>query len=68
MDAFLPEDYIPDAAGRIEAYKRIAAIETRICKSRIAMRKPEPKEVNSRMAESRLAAISVNTLSRGKGK
>ena len=28
IDAFLPEDYIPDAAGRIEAYKRIAAIET----------------------------------------
>ena len=28
MDAFLPEEYIPDAAGRIEAYKRIAAIET----------------------------------------
>lgn len=28
MVAFLPEDYIPDAAGRIEAYKRIAAIET----------------------------------------
>ena len=28
VDAFLPEDYIPDAAGRIEAYKRIAAIET----------------------------------------
>ena len=27
-DAFLPESYIPDAAGRIEAYKRIAAIET----------------------------------------
>ena len=27
-DAFLPEAYIPDAAGRIEAYKRIAAIET----------------------------------------
>ena len=25
---FLPEEYIPDAAGRIEAYKRIAAIET----------------------------------------
>ena len=24
----LPEEYIPDAAGRIEAYKRIAAIET----------------------------------------
>ena len=28
VDAFLPEGYIPDAAGRIEAYKRIAAIET----------------------------------------
>ena len=28
VDAFLPEEYIPDAAGRIEAYKRIAAIET----------------------------------------
>ena len=28
VDAFLPETYIPDAAGRIEAYKRIAAIET----------------------------------------
>ncbi|MEG0803672.1 MAG: TRCF domain-containing protein, partial [Pygmaiobacter sp.] len=27
MDAYLPESYIPDAAGRIEAYKRIAAIE-----------------------------------------
>ena len=27
-DAFLPEEYIPGAAGRIEAYKRIAAIET----------------------------------------
>ena len=27
-DAYLPEKYIPDAAGRIEAYKRIAAIET----------------------------------------
>ncbi len=26
-DAYLPETYIPDAAGRIEAYKRIAAIE-----------------------------------------
>ncbi|MDD4851028.1 MAG: transcription-repair coupling factor, partial [Gemmiger sp.] len=26
-DAFLPEDYIPGAAGRIEAYKKIAAIE-----------------------------------------
>ena len=28
VDAFLPEEYIPDVAGRIEAYKRIAAIET----------------------------------------
>lgn len=28
MDAYLPENYIPDAPGRIEAYKRIAAIET----------------------------------------
>lgn len=28
IDAYLPEDYIPDPAGRIEAYKRIAAIET----------------------------------------
>jgi transcription-repair coupling factor (superfamily II helicase) len=28
VDAYLPETYIPDAAGRIEAYKRIAAIET----------------------------------------
>ena len=27
-DAYLPERYIPDAAGRIEAYKRIAAIQT----------------------------------------
>ncbi len=27
-DAFLPEAYIPGAAGRIEAYKKIAAIET----------------------------------------
>ena len=27
-DAYLPESYIPDAAGRIEAYKRIAAIES----------------------------------------
>ena len=27
-DAYLPEKYIPDAAGRIEAYKRIAAIES----------------------------------------
>ena len=29
MDAYLPESYIPDAAGRIEAYKKIAAITTR---------------------------------------
>lgn len=28
MDAYLPEQYISDAAGRIEAYKRIAAIQT----------------------------------------
>ena len=28
VDAYIPESYIPDAAGRIEAYKRIAAIET----------------------------------------
>ena len=28
-DAYLPEEYIPDAAGRIEAYKRIAAINTK---------------------------------------
>ena len=28
VDAYLPEEYIPDPAGRIEAYKRIAAIET----------------------------------------
>jgi len=28
IDAYLPEEYIPDPAGRIEAYKRIAAIET----------------------------------------
>ena len=27
VDAYIPENYIPDAAGRIEAYKRIAAIE-----------------------------------------
>lgn len=26
VDAYIPEQYIPDAAGRIEAYKRIAAI------------------------------------------
>ncbi len=29
VDAYIPESYIPDAPGRIEAYKRIAAIETR---------------------------------------
>ncbi len=29
VDAYIPEDYIPDAAGRIEAYKRIAAIENK---------------------------------------
>ncbi|MEE0799790.1 MAG: transcription-repair coupling factor [Gemmiger sp.] len=29
VDAYLPEEYIPDASGRIEAYKRIAAINTR---------------------------------------
>ena len=28
VDAYIPESYIPDAASRIEAYKRIAAIET----------------------------------------
>ena len=28
MDAYIPDSYIPEAAGRIEAYKRIAAIET----------------------------------------
>ena len=28
VDAYIPERYIPEAAGRIEAYKRIAAIET----------------------------------------
>ena len=28
VDAYIPESYIPEAAGRIEAYKRIAAIET----------------------------------------
>ncbi len=27
VDAYIPERYIPDAAGRIEAYKKIAAIE-----------------------------------------
>ncbi len=27
VDAYIPERYIPEAAGRIEAYKRIAAIE-----------------------------------------
>ncbi len=29
VDAYIPEKYIPDPAGRIEAYKRIAAIATR---------------------------------------
>lgn len=29
VDAYLPEKYISDAAGRIEAYKRIAAIHSR---------------------------------------
>ena len=29
VDAYIPEKYIPDAAGRIEAYKRIAAIDDR---------------------------------------
>lgn len=28
VDAYIPERYIPDGAGRIEAYKRIAAIQT----------------------------------------
>ena len=28
VDAYIPESFIPDAAGRIEAYKRIAAIQT----------------------------------------
>lgn len=28
LDAYIPEGYIQDAAGRIEAYKRIAAIQT----------------------------------------
>ena len=28
VDAYIPESYIPDAAGRIEAYKRIAAIQS----------------------------------------
>ena len=28
VDAYIPERYIAEAAGRIEAYKRIAAIET----------------------------------------
>lgn len=28
VDAYIPESYIQEAAGRIEAYKRIAAIET----------------------------------------
>ena len=29
MDAYIPESYIQDAAGRIEAYKRIAAVAAR---------------------------------------
>lgn len=29
VDAYIPESYIPDAPGRIEAYKRIAAIQNR---------------------------------------
>ena len=29
VDAYIPEKYIPDPSGRIEAYKRIAAIENR---------------------------------------
>ncbi|MEG1074005.1 MAG: TRCF domain-containing protein, partial [Ruthenibacterium sp.] len=29
VDAYIPETYIEDAAGRIEAYKRIAAIENK---------------------------------------
>ena len=29
VDAYLPKEYIPDAPGRIEAYKRIAAITNR---------------------------------------
>ena len=28
VDAYIPEKYIPDSEGRIEAYKRIAAIQT----------------------------------------
>ena len=28
VDAYIPENYIPDAPGRIEAYKRIAAVST----------------------------------------
>ncbi len=28
VDAYIPESFIPDASGRIEAYKRIAAIQT----------------------------------------
>ena len=28
VDAFIPESYIPDAAGRIEVYKKIAAIQS----------------------------------------
>ena len=29
VDAYIPERYIPDASGRIEAYKRIAAIASK---------------------------------------
>ncbi|MDD3429813.1 MAG: transcription-repair coupling factor [Oscillospiraceae bacterium] len=29
VDAYITEKYIPDSAGRVEAYKRIAAIETK---------------------------------------
>ncbi len=28
VDAYIPENYIPEASGRIEAYKRIAAVST----------------------------------------
>ena len=31
VDAFIPEKYIADGPGRIEAYKRIAAIQTQRC-------------------------------------
>ena len=39
-----------------------------ICRSRMAMRKPEPKAVNSRMADSRFCAMSERVLSRRKVK